>query len=106
DPDRLYVAISAAGAFRTDDGAETWAPINKGVAGDLLPVKDPEVGSCEHKLAVHPAQPDRLWQQNHCGVYRSDDQGASWERLEGNGPPSGFRLPAPPPPAPPPPRAR
>ncbi len=93
DPKRLYVAISAAGAFRTEDGGETWEPINAGVAADFLPDKYPEVGQCVHKLLVHPQQPDRLWQQNHCGVYRSDDRGGSWERLDGNGLPSGFGFP-------------
>ena len=53
----------------------------------------PELGQCVHKLHVHPARPDRLWQQNHCGVYRSDNRGDSWERLDGNGLPSGFGFP-------------
>jgi photosystem II stability/assembly factor-like uncharacterized protein len=93
DPDRMYVAISAAGAFRTDDAAESWTPINKDVAADFHPEKYPEVGQCVHKLLVHPAKPERLWQQNHCGVYRSDDRGDNWERLDGNGLPSGFGFP-------------
>ena len=86
----MYIAISAAGAFRSDDGGETWTPINKDVAADFHPEKYPEVGQCVHKLLVHPAKPDRLWQQNHCGVYRSDDRGDNWERLDGNGLPSDF----------------
>jgi photosystem II stability/assembly factor-like uncharacterized protein len=93
DPKRLYVGISAAGVFRTEDGGETWTPANKGTAADFAPDPWPEVGQCVHKVLVHPAQPDRLWQQNHCGVYRSDDRGESWERLEGNGLPSGFGFP-------------
>lgn len=94
DPKRLYVGISAAGVFRSDDGGETWTPANKGVAADFMEDdKFPEVGQCVHKLLLHPARPDRLWQQNHCGVYRSDDRGATWERLEGNGLPSGFGFP-------------
>jgi len=94
DPQRLYIAISAAGAFRTDDGGETCSPINKDVAADFMEDGPyPEVGQCVHKLLAHPARPDRLWQQNHCGVYRSDDRGESWERLEGNGLPSGFGFP-------------
>jgi len=92
DANRLYVAISAAGAFRSDDRGETWTPVNSGVAADFLPEQDgpPEVGQCVHKLLLHPERPERLWQQNHCGVYRSDDRGDSWERLDGNGLPSGF----------------
>ncbi len=58
-----------------------------------MPDPYPEVGQCVHKLLVHPSRPDRLWQQNHCGVYRSDDRGESWERLDGNGLPSGFGFP-------------
>jgi hypothetical protein len=93
DVNRLYIGISAAGVFRTDDGGESWSPANKGTAADFMPDPYPEVGQCVHKLLVHPSQPDRLWQQNHCGVYRSDDRGESWERLDGNGLPSGFGFP-------------
>ena len=94
DPQRVYIAISAAGTFRSDDGGETWEPKNSGVAADFFPDDPfPEVGQCVHKLLVHPARPERLWQQNHCGVYRSDDRGDNWERLEGNGLPSGFGFP-------------
>jgi photosystem II stability/assembly factor-like uncharacterized protein len=91
DPQRVYVGISAAGAFRTDDGGETWSPVNKSVAADFMPDDPyPEVGQCVHKLLAHRERPERLWQQNHCGVYRSDDRGESWERLDGNGLPSDF----------------
>jgi photosystem II stability/assembly factor-like uncharacterized protein len=86
----MYIAISAAGAFRSEDEGETWTPINKDVAADFLPESYPEVGQCVHKLLVHPKLPERLWQQNHCGVYRSDDRGDSWERVDGNGLPSDF----------------
>jgi len=89
----LYIAISAAGAFRSDDGGESWTPINQGVAADFLPDPFPDIGQCVHKLLMHPTRPERLWQQNHCGVYRSDDRGDTWERLEGNGLPSGFGFP-------------
>src|SRR5437667_12822524 len=81
------------GTFRTDDGGVTWMPLNKGVAADFLPVPYPEVGQCVHKLLLHPARPERLWQQNHCAVYRSDDRGESWGRLDANGLPSGFGFP-------------
>jgi hypothetical protein len=90
EPVRLYAAISAAGAFRSDDAGQSWQPINAGVAADFLPDPYPEVGQCVHKLLLHPARPDRLWQQNHCGVYRSDNRGETWERLDGNGLPSSF----------------
>ena len=90
DASRLYVGISAAGTFRTDDGGDTWTPANKNVAAEFMPDPYPEVGQCVHKLLVHPERPERLWQQNHCGVYRSDDRGENWERLDGNGLPSDF----------------
>jgi photosystem II stability/assembly factor-like uncharacterized protein len=91
EPRRLWVGISAAGVFRSEDGGETWLPSNEGTAADFMPDDPfPEVGQCVHKVLAHPAQPGRLWQQNHCGVYRSDDHGSSWARLEANGLPSGF----------------
>ena len=93
DPSRMYVGITSAGIFRTDDGGETWHPRNAGTAADHLPDPDVAVGQCVHKLLLHPARPERLWQQNHCGVYRSDDAGDSWERVDGNGVPSQFGFP-------------
>ena len=92
-PGRMYIGISAAGVFRSEDGGESWTPANQGTAADFMPDPYPAVGQCVHKLLLHPARPDRLWQQNHCGVYRSDDRGESWERLDGNGLPSGFGFP-------------
>jgi photosystem II stability/assembly factor-like uncharacterized protein len=89
DAGHAHIAISAAGVFRTDDGGGSWTPANSGTAADFLPDPYPELGQCVHKLLRAPGSP-RLWQQNHCGVYRSDDDGDSWERLDGNGLPSGF----------------
>jgi photosystem II stability/assembly factor-like uncharacterized protein len=90
----MYVGISAAGVFRSDDGGESWTPANKGTAADFMPDDPfPELGQCVHKVLVHPTKTDRLWQQNHCGVYRTDDRGESWERLEDNGLPSSFGFP-------------
>jgi len=93
DRQRMYVGITAAGAFRTEDGGQTWMPVNKNVAADFLPDPYPEVGQRVHKLLLHPARPERLWQQNHFGVYRSDNCGDSWERLDGNGLPTSFGYP-------------
>ncbi len=91
DPNRLWIGISAAGVFRTEDAGASWHPANEGTEACFFPEdRYPEVGQCVHKLLAHPSRPGRLWQQNHCGVYRSDDHGASWERLDGNGLPSGF----------------
>ena len=76
DPQRLWIGISAAGVFRTEDGGATWQPANVGTEACFLPEdRFPEVGQCVHKLLAHPGKPGRLWQQNHCGVYRSDDHG-------------------------------
>jgi photosystem II stability/assembly factor-like uncharacterized protein len=91
DPQRMYVGLSAAGTFRSDDGGETWLPRNKNVPNDFLPDPYAEVApQCVHKLLLHQARPERLWQQNHCGVYRSDDRADTWERVDGNGLPSPF----------------
>ncbi|MCC6740761.1 MAG: hypothetical protein IT452_17090 [Planctomycetia bacterium] len=78
---RMYVAISACGAWRTDDGGKSWTAINKAVAKYPGAPKDGEVGSCVHKLLLHPAVPGRLYQQNHVGAYRSDDYGATWNAI-------------------------
>lgn len=78
DPQRLYVAVSAGGCYRTDDGGRSWAPYNKNVRADFMPDKFPAFGQCVHKMALHPARPQVLFQQNHCGVYRSDNAGADW----------------------------
>jgi photosystem II stability/assembly factor-like uncharacterized protein len=96
DAARMWVAISAVGTFATEDGGDTWEARNRGVLADFMPDPYPETGQCVHKLAMAAAvdgSPDRLYQQNHCGVYRSDDAGHSWERLDENGLPSRFGFP-------------
>ncbi len=82
DPLRMYVAISAAGAFRSDDGGKRWKPINTAVAGYVGAPKDTTVGTCVHKLLPHPAAPGVVYQQNHVGVYRSKDHGDTWHRID------------------------
>jgi photosystem II stability/assembly factor-like uncharacterized protein len=85
NPKRIYVAISAAGAFRTDDGGETWRAINRGLNSPYeLPDAAADVGHCVHNLAVHPARPDTLFMQKHWDVNRSDDAGDSWHEVSGN----------------------
>ena len=81
---RIYVAISAAGAFRTDDAGATWRPINRGLHSPYLPDPDAEVGHCVHHLALHPSRPQVLFMQKHWDVMRSDDAGESWRRISGN----------------------
>ena len=83
DPARMVVAISAAGAFRTDDGGET-RPINRGLRSAELPDEDREVGHCVHRIAMNPSQPDVLFMQKHWDVMRSDDGGESWHEVSGN----------------------
>jgi photosystem II stability/assembly factor-like uncharacterized protein len=81
---RIYTAISAAGAFRTDDGGASWLPINKGLLSGEIPQQEAEVGHCVHKLAQHPAQPDVLYMQKHWDVLRSDNAGECWMEVSGN----------------------
>jgi photosystem II stability/assembly factor-like uncharacterized protein len=78
DPRRLYCSVSAGGVYRSGDGGASWRPLNRGTRADFLPDPEPEAGQCVHQLRLHPALPDRLYQQNHCGVYRSDDGGEHW----------------------------
>lgn len=78
DEARIWCAVSAGGVYRTLDGGASWEPINRDVRADFLPDPTPASGQCVHKLRGHPARPDRLYQQNHCGTYRSDDGGSSW----------------------------
>ena len=84
DPERIYVAISAAGAFRSDDQGKTWLPINKGLRSSEIPDQDSEVGHCVHRLAMHPSQPGTLFMQKHWDVLRTDDAGDQWTEVSGN----------------------
>jgi len=92
DPERLWVAISAAGTFETTDGGATWTTRNKNVRADFIPGPTPEFGQCVHKLRVVATNPDWMYQQNHCGVYRSDDGGKDWTDIS-PGLPSEFGFP-------------
>jgi photosystem II stability/assembly factor-like uncharacterized protein len=84
DPHRMYIAISAAGAFRTDDGGQSWKPINKGLVSNFMPDPTAEVGHCVHHVAMHPARPGVLFMQKHWDVMRSDNAGESWQEVSGN----------------------
>jgi photosystem II stability/assembly factor-like uncharacterized protein len=84
DPKNLHVGISAVGTLNSKDGGETWKFQNKNVLADFLPEKYPEFGQCVHKLARHPSNPNVLFQQNHCGIYRSDDGGENWKDIRNN----------------------
>jgi photosystem II stability/assembly factor-like uncharacterized protein len=84
NPDRIYIAISSAGAFRTDDGGKTWKPINRGLHSLYIPDPNAEVGHCVHRIALHPSRPDVLFMQKHWDVMRSDDAGDSWHEVSGN----------------------
>ncbi len=92
DPERMLVAISAAGVFRTDDAGKTWQPANRGLRSEGLPDEDAEVGHCVHRIAMHPARPDVLFMQKHWDVMRSDDGAESWQEVSGNLP-SDFGFP-------------
>lgn len=93
DPERIYVAISTGGCYRTDDGGKNWTPYNRNVRADFLPDKLPEYGQCVHKIVMHPDNPEVLFQQNHCGVYRSDDRGENWIDIGEGKLPSRFGFP-------------
>jgi hypothetical protein len=94
DPASVTVAISTGGVYQTRDGGASWSPRNQGIRADFLPEGEqyPEFGQCVHKVARHPARPERLYLQNHGGVYRSDDEGGSWEYI-GDGLPADFGFP-------------
>ncbi|MCC7418987.1 MAG: exo-alpha-sialidase [Planctomycetaceae bacterium] len=84
NPDRIFIAISAAGAFRTDDGGKTWKPINRGLRSEFMPDPTAEVGHCVHRIALHPSRPGVLFMQKHWDVMRSDDAGDNWTEVSGN----------------------
>ncbi len=83
-PDRMFIAISAAGAFRSDDEGKTWRPINRGLRSEQIPNPTAEVGHCVHRIAMHRSRPDVLFMQKHWDVMRSDDGGESWREVSGN----------------------
>jgi hypothetical protein len=83
--ERMFIAISAAGVFRTDDAGKTWRPTNRGLKSQFeLPDSDAEVGHCVHRIAMHPSRPNVLFMQKHWDVMRSDDAGESWQEISGN----------------------
>jgi photosystem II stability/assembly factor-like uncharacterized protein len=85
DPDRIFIAISAAGVFRTDDAGNTWRPVNRGLKSQyVLPDPNAEVGHCVHRIALHPSRPNVLFMQKHWDVMRSDDAGESWHEVSGD----------------------
>src|SRR4051794_5662406 len=92
NPQRIYAAISAAGAFRSDDEGETWKPINRGLHSNFMPDPDAEVGHCVHRIAMHPSRPDVLFMQKHWDVMRSENAGDKWSEVSGNLP-SDFGFP-------------
>jgi len=88
----MWVAISAAGVFRTDDGGQSWRPANRGLHSEQIPDPDAEVGHCVHRIALHPSRPNVLFMQKHWDVMRSDDGGESWYEISGDLP-SDFGFP-------------
>ncbi|MGB7157315.1 MAG: hypothetical protein WBD40_04565 [Tepidisphaeraceae bacterium] len=92
DPNRIFIAISAAGAFRSDDAGKTWKPINHGLRSEHIPDPDAPVGHCVHRIAMHPSRPSVLYMQKHWDVMRSDDAGDNWREVSGNLP-SDFGFP-------------
>ena len=84
NPGRIFIAISAAGAFRSDDSGETWRPINKGLHSLYIPDPNAEVGHCVHRIAMHPSRPNVLFMQKHWDVLRTDDGGDNWTEISGN----------------------
>ena len=84
NPRRIFIAISAAGVFRTDDAGKTWRPVNRGLKSKYIPDPNAEIGFCVHRIAMHPSRPNALFMQLHWDVMRSDDAGESWQEVSGN----------------------
>lgn len=84
NPQRMYIAISAAGAFRTNDGGKTWQPINRGLRSQYIPDPAAEIGHCVHRIAMHKSRPNTLFMQKHWDVMRTDDAGENWREVSGN----------------------
>jgi photosystem II stability/assembly factor-like uncharacterized protein len=84
NPRRMYIAISSAGAFRTDDGGKTWKVITKGLRSNYIPDPAAEIGHCIHRIALHPSRPDTVFMQKHWDVMRTDDAGENWREVSGN----------------------
>jgi photosystem II stability/assembly factor-like uncharacterized protein len=84
NPQRMWIAISAAGVFRTEDGGQTWKPTNRGLVSQYIPDPDAEIGHCVHRIALHPSNPNTLFMQKHWDVMRSDNGGDSWVEVSGN----------------------
>ncbi len=93
DEDQMWVAVSTGGCYYTVDGGKTWTPRNQNVRADFLPEKYPEYGQCVHRIVSHPNSPERLYQQNHCGMYRSENGGESWVDIGKGKLPSRFGFP-------------
>ena len=91
-PDRIFIAISSAGVFKSEDAGKTWRPANKGLHSEGIPDPNAEVGHCVHRIAMNPSRPDTLFMQKHWDVMRSDDAGESWTEVSGNLP-SDFGFP-------------
>src|SRR3970040_31747 len=84
DPNRIFIAISSAGAFRSDDGGKTWKPINRGLHSPYIPDPTAEVGQCVHSIAPHPSRPNVPYMQKRWDVLRTDDGGDNWREVSGN----------------------
>lgn len=93
DHERMYVAISTGGCYRSDDNGQSWVPRNKNVRTDFLPTQYPPYGQCVHSMVMHPEHPNRIYQQNHCGMYRTDNYGEDWIDIGEGKLPSRFGFP-------------